>query len=857
MADDINLMNPVGGKRRSARRSNPVETFDVTANVTAQFAREPFDDGDMARAAGRAAMALGDTLAKIVGRAEQRALAASVDKAGEEGAKAGGQAVSFNQPAPGNALDLIRQFEGFRETPYWDVNAHRAGYGSDTITRPDGSVVRVVPTSRVSRDDAQRDLARRAGEFARTAAGQVGEDRWNALPPAAQAALTSIAYNYGSLPQRIIPAIKNGNLGEIANAVRGLEGDNKGINKRRRNVEADLIARADAMPMPEIRPLQLRRDGTPQGEAYDAALLKTGGYQAKVAMQTGLDNLAQQYADDPAGFASEEAKLRQAYVQAFAADPQAAAIAEAEFELNAAPLRRKLQADAEQAADRDMKDRMSEAVTAQGPLLERQAYALGVNADGDRQLAALQDRALRTIDNALANGAISRAEAARQRQVTVARLTQARFDGVFDALKRPAERIAFAENLADPETRGELVAKLGETDYNTLAMRYQSRARQDREAEDAAARVEKQRFSRALDDDLASVASTGVGVSMGGISLSAAEVTRVLGPEKTAEWTAARAEAAKIFRATDGMTRLTPDQIEARLAEIAPKPGAEGFARAEASYQQAAKLAADINRRRADDPAAAVDEAFPELQDETLRSAPAALAQARLDHQAALGIPDLARQPLTNAEARQMANRLILYQNDPEAMAAALDGLVGEINGNYGPQADEVLSQVLRTNGINRDTAKAGAMVLQTLAQGNPPPPGQLRAVDRANGLDQAERAMSDAPAAPAAPTSSIGTRTPQPAVNPRGGRTGQAAPAARKPATVNAAAVEHLRAHPELAAEFDAYYGKGKAELYLRPEPQDYTLRTLADGSIEKRYKDGWIEIIYPDGRIDGMQGP
>ena len=32
------------------------------------------------------------------------------------------------------AEQIIAQFEGFRETPYWDVNAYRTGYGSDTIT---------------------------------------------------------------------------------------------------------------------------------------------------------------------------------------------------------------------------------------------------------------------------------------------------------------------------------------------------------------------------------------------------------------------------------------------------------------------------------------------------------------------------------------------------------------------------------------------------------------------------------------------------------------------------------------------------------------------------------------------------
>ena len=38
-----------------------------------------------------------------------------------------------------NAFDLIKRFEGFRTTPYWDVNAYRTGYGSDTVTLADGS----------------------------------------------------------------------------------------------------------------------------------------------------------------------------------------------------------------------------------------------------------------------------------------------------------------------------------------------------------------------------------------------------------------------------------------------------------------------------------------------------------------------------------------------------------------------------------------------------------------------------------------------------------------------------------------------------------------------------------------------
>lgn len=143
--------------------------------------------------------------------------------------------------AGGGATGLIKKFEGFSNTPYWDVNAYRAGYGSDTVTKADGTVVRVEKGMWVSREDAERDMIRRSAEFAKGAAGQVGADKWNALPRHVQSALTSIAYNYGSLPERIIPAVQSGDVAAIAEAVRGLGGDNNGINRKRRNTEAAII----------------------------------------------------------------------------------------------------------------------------------------------------------------------------------------------------------------------------------------------------------------------------------------------------------------------------------------------------------------------------------------------------------------------------------------------------------------------------------------------------------------------------------------------------------------------------------------------------------------------------------------
>lgn len=140
---------------------------------------------------------------------------------------------------------LLRKREGFQATAKWDVNAFRAGFGSDTVTLADGSVQKVVEGMRVSVADANRDLVRRIGEFQGVIKNQIGAERFASFNPQQQAVLTSVAYNYGSLPERILDAVRKGSSEEIAAAIRGLAGDNNGINSGRRNEEAYLFQTAD------------------------------------------------------------------------------------------------------------------------------------------------------------------------------------------------------------------------------------------------------------------------------------------------------------------------------------------------------------------------------------------------------------------------------------------------------------------------------------------------------------------------------------------------------------------------------------------------------------------------------------
>ena len=170
---------------------------------------------------------------------------------------------------------LIRKREGFLSQPKWDVNAYRAGYGSDTTTREDGTVEKIRPGMNISRDDAERDLKRRIPEFQkRGVIDHVGQDAWDKLHPHAQTALTSLAYNYGSISkgyhEGLRNAIKNNDYEGMAREIEGYKGHNKGINAGRRQHEADIVRNASRAGnddnIDESAPAWQRKEGeNPEG----------------------------------------------------------------------------------------------------------------------------------------------------------------------------------------------------------------------------------------------------------------------------------------------------------------------------------------------------------------------------------------------------------------------------------------------------------------------------------------------------------------------------------------------------------------------------------------------------------------
>lgn len=211
------------------------------------------------------------------------------------------------------ALDLIRRFEGFRESPYWDVNALRTGYGSDSVTLADGSVVPVGPDTRVTRADAERDLSRRVQtEFIPRAVAAVGSDAWGRLNPSQQAALASITYNYGRLPGSVAEAVRSGDTAAAAAAIMALGTHNGGVNEDRRAEEAAIFAGeagvpssgAPDAPQSDRNPMRLAMAyASGRMTPEDAALYEQGvaagvfpAVKKREAAPNALDTYAQQIA---------------------------------------------------------------------------------------------------------------------------------------------------------------------------------------------------------------------------------------------------------------------------------------------------------------------------------------------------------------------------------------------------------------------------------------------------------------------------------------------------------------------------------------------------------------------------------
>ncbi|AIX32712.1 peptidase M23 [Synechococcus phage ACG-2014f] len=159
------------------------------------------------------------------------------DGSREGGGGYGGSGIQMSADEQQLTESLIAGEEGVRTKAYQDTEGiWTIGYGQ---TRINGRAVR--PGDTITKAQALGGFRGALAEHQQRAINQLGEERWSQLDARSRAVLTSITYNYGSIPGRVLPAAKTGNAEDIAVAMNSLYGDNRGVLKGRRQREQSIL----------------------------------------------------------------------------------------------------------------------------------------------------------------------------------------------------------------------------------------------------------------------------------------------------------------------------------------------------------------------------------------------------------------------------------------------------------------------------------------------------------------------------------------------------------------------------------------------------------------------------------------
>lgn len=557
---------------------------------------------------------------------------------------------------------------------------------------------------------------------------------------------------------------------------------------------AEAKANAYQAPVLSVEPLALRRDGTVYGEAFDNAVMSGWAWRMQAGLSNDLFNAQQQFQDDPAGFADAANKIHETYLQNID-DPQMREVFDKSFVQRTEAYRQNISAQYQAKLRREQEADFATGLAAQQIELERQAQVLGASPGGDEIIKQQVTAAQAAIDGAIHAGTLTPAQGEKAKIEIATTAARGRIQGVFDALPTPEQKEQYSLGLLEDwkEGKGPLAA-LPFANVKAISDTLRRDALEQKNKARAQNQVEAVKVGSLIDDDIASISATGKGLDPTSTDLTPDRVQTYLGDDGLRKWQQKRDFAGRIFDATNGMSTQSSSDIAARLSAMQPTPGTPGYAEDMEVFAAAQKQASAVIKERSADPALSVQKAFPEVQAAAEAADPQdpasmqSLVTARLQAQQAIGISDFEQAPLTMDEARAIA-RPISAQADPSMASKAMMATVEQIQQTYGNYADQVVTQVIASQGVSKDMAALGAGYFRRLSKGQ-----AFSSADKRQGQVISETDAADASAAPIASDA-----FPVPNYKQR----------------------QALLSQPEKAPEFDQKFGAGSAQRILgRTEP-------------------------------------
>ena len=293
-----------------------------------------------------------------------------------------------------------------------------------------------------------------------------------------------------------------------------------------------------------------------------------------------------------------------------------------------------------------------------------------------------------------------------------------------------------AENILSAYGGGKAPAQMGENKLASYlppdevqAMRKDAYRELDREAveQDKASRAQSSQVKTLVEDDLASIERTGEPLDPSAISRE--KVAATLGNEAATQWERERDRARARHNVFSGVETLPEEEINRRVASLEPKPGVEGYAEDMASYDKARQTRDKLVKARESDPALAAEstplvrEARNNIQYETVgdrkQMAPASaqgLVKARLKAQEDMGLQN--PMAVTKSEADVIARQLRVISEDNQA---GMLEYMGKLEKTYGEFLPAVLASTFEHARVNRDLSVFAGDMMRKILNGQKP----------------------------------------------------------------------------------------------------------------------------------------